>query len=136
MTPEDGSQPDTAKAAPGWYPDPEHEDQERYWHGDYWTEERRPRQDRLGRPLTPKPERPNELSRGIRRVRGHLEDTVALQKMAPVDRSKAKEERKRQRAEQEAAEQAEREALLEKHRAEQAAIERHNTKTYHAHGTL
>jgi hypothetical protein len=31
-------------ASPGWYPDPEYRDQQRYWDGSDWTEHRRPTQ--------------------------------------------------------------------------------------------
>src|SRR4051794_32750621 len=118
MTPEDGSQPDTAKAAPGWYPDPEHEDQDRYWHGAYWTNQRRPRQPH-GRPPTPHPDKePGQVGRGLRRMRGELQDALALQKVAPIARSKAKDARKKQRAERSEAERRERQARLEQYRAE------------------
>ena len=30
--------------SPGWYPDPHHRDQQRYWDGSDWTEHRQPNQ--------------------------------------------------------------------------------------------
>ncbi|MFL6107598.1 MAG: DUF2510 domain-containing protein [Marmoricola sp.] len=37
------------KAAPGWYPDPKLVDTQRYWDGQGWTEQRRPKRPQLPR---------------------------------------------------------------------------------------
>jgi hypothetical protein len=40
----------TAKATPGWYPDPKASRTQRYWNGGAWTDDRRPTVRRGSRP--------------------------------------------------------------------------------------
>jgi hypothetical protein len=50
------------RAAPGWYPDPEQVDTQRYWNGEEWTEQRAPLDNRSsGLPIS---------SQTIRRIVG------------------------------------------------------------------
>ena len=47
------SDPNASLPVAGWYPDPEHETQDRWWDGTAWSDHRRPREDASAVPAVP-----------------------------------------------------------------------------------